>query len=81
MMNNAHFKTWIVLVLITLFSFFISDRSGPHMALIFLVMLAIVKVILLTTQYMELKKAHFAWLSVVVIILSAYGIGTITLNW
>ncbi|MCP4125162.1 MAG: hypothetical protein GY751_25800 [Bacteroidetes bacterium] len=81
MMNNSHFKTWIALLSITLFSFFISDRSAPHTALIFLVMLAVIKVILLTTQYMELKKAHVAWLSVVIIILSAYGIGTFAFNW
>jgi len=80
-MNNAQFKTWIVLLIITLFSFFIADRSGHHTALVFLVLLAMVKVILLTSQFMELKKAHPVWISLVILILAVYGVATLALNW
>ncbi|MBK6275183.1 MAG: cytochrome C oxidase subunit IV family protein [Saprospirales bacterium] len=49
---------WIFLILFTLLTFFISEKN---FALIAILIIAVLKLLMVAFQFMELKKAHFFW--------------------
>lgn len=57
-MKNKNTIVWLLLMIFTVFSVFI---SGKKYAILFLLLLAIIKIFLVAFQFMELKKAHAFW--------------------
>ncbi len=56
--------TWILLVLLTLFGFFMAESSGfaSKMLVFGLILIAtVIKFLSVGFQFLELKEAHIAW--------------------
>ena len=77
LMINRNFVTWIVLVLLTLVSFLSSESSLGNYTVIALLAIMIIKCVLVGFQFMELKKAHFAWK---LAFISAIGVFTLIIS-
>ena len=57
---------------LTLSSYFFSDQSGGDSTTGLLLFFAVLKVCLIALYFMELKKAHFGWMSVLGVVLGVY---------
>ncbi len=71
-MSKNNLFTWSILVLLTIAGFSFAGQSGWMATLLFLCIATFVKVFLVAFQYMELKKAHPAWMLMVVFVLVVY---------
>ncbi len=58
-MKNKNIVTWLVLVLMTIISTFF---AGGKYALYSILLLAVIKILMVGSQFMELKKAHPFWI-------------------
>lgn len=59
-MKNITTITWIILIILTITSAFISNLEGTYVVLIILILSAL-KFFGIAFQFMELKKAHSFW--------------------
>jgi hypothetical protein len=66
---NRNLFIWLVLMLLTTASIISSSRMGNSYFLRILFAITILKVSLLAFEFMELKNAHKAWISVIVAIM------------
>lgn len=57
-MKNKNSVVWLLLMLFTVLSVFISEKK---FAVLLLLLFAVVKLFLVAFQFMELKKAHLFW--------------------
>jgi hypothetical protein len=73
-MKKSTIITWTLLIVLTIASALVSKINGKYIVFIIL-LLAVLKFIGITFQFMELKKAHSFWkVSVVVFLLLFTGI-------
>ncbi len=78
---QKNFITWILLVVLTLGSFFSSGNAFGDISLLMLMAIVVIKCALVGFQFMELGKAHIIWR---VMFLSLIGLFTtiiITIVW
>lgn len=68
--NNT--QILLALILLTLGSYFFSEQIESSISLALLILFALLKVLLVAIYFMELKKAHMAWLMVLGLILITY---------
>ena len=65
-MKNTNVTTWIILMLLTLTTTII---AGMGRAAYLILVVAAIKFMLVTFQFMELKKAHVLWKATLTIVL------------
>lgn len=53
--------TWVALLLISAFSFLLSEGSGGHTAIALILFAGSLKAALLALHFMELHRAHAVW--------------------
>ena len=68
--NNT--RILLALILLTLGSYFFSEQSESSVSLALMIFFALLKVLLVAIYFMELKKAHMAWLMVLGLVLITY---------
>lgn len=75
---KANTVTWLILVVLTSVSFAASEPSGLRTVAPLILGLAGIKALVVTAQFMELRRAHPAWMTgiatLVIAVLAAVGI-------
>ena len=79
-MKNKNFWTWAVLILLTTASYLFSERNGGATVLVMLLLFTVVKIGLVAFQFMELKKAHAAWILMLGFVIAVYGVIVIAIH-
>ncbi len=72
-MRSINLWTCGILILLTFTSYLLSNQVMRTAFVYILTLLTMLKVLLVAFQYMELKKAHRAWLSIILVVLVVYG--------
>ncbi|RKE98164.1 cytochrome C oxidase subunit IV family protein [Ichthyenterobacterium magnum] len=57
--------TWLILIVLTITSAYISNLQGTYIAFVILI-LAALKFLGIAFQFMELKKAHVFWKGIII---------------
>ncbi len=68
-MKINNLTIWAFLVVFTSSNYFLSQKFAEKSLLIALIIFTLVKVFLVVWQFMEMKKAHPAWLMMITLIL------------
>jgi hypothetical protein len=79
-MNNKNILTWAALMILTTMSYLFSERNGGSTVLAIILLFTFVKIALVAWQYMELKKAHKAWMLILGFVIASYGIIIFAIN-
>jgi len=79
-MMNKNFLTWALLMILTTASYLFSERDGGVTVLIVLLLFTVIKIGLVAFQFMELKKAHVAWIWMLGFVITVYGGIVIAIN-
>lgn len=77
---NKNFLTWALLMILTTASYLFSERDGGVTVLIVLLLFTVIKIGLVAFQFMELKKAHVAWIWMLGFVITVYGGIVIAIN-
>lgn len=80
-MKNNNLWIFISLVILTLSSYFFSELSGETIRVELLLLFASLKVFLVAFYFMELKKAHFAWVIIMGLVLIVFTGSIFALNF
>tara|TARA_R110002072_G_scaffold51509_2_gene138219 strand:+ start:980 stop:1213 length:234 start_codon:yes stop_codon:yes gene_type:complete len=73
-MKNTATITWIILIVLTLVSALISKLEGAYIVLMILI-LAVLKFLGIAFQFMEMKKAHVFWKTLIIGFIFLFGMG------
>jgi len=73
-MKNTASLTWIMLIFLTITSALVSKLEGKYIVLIILVLSAL-KFLGIAFEFMEIKKAHVFWKSIIIGFIFLFGIG------
>ena len=73
-MKNTAIITWIILIVLTITSALVSKLESKYIVLIILILSAL-KFFGIAFQFMEIKKAHVFWKTIVVGFVFLFGIG------
>lgn len=73
-MKNTATITWIVLIVLTIISALVSKLDSKYVVLIILILSGI-KFLGIAFQFMELKKAHVFWKTIIIGFVFFFGIG------
>jgi hypothetical protein len=79
-MMNKNFWTWVLLILLTTASYLFSERNGAITVLVMLLLFTVVKIGLVAFQFMELKKAHVAWIMMLGFVIAVYSVIVIAIH-
>ena len=77
---NKNFWTWAALILLTISSYLFSERNGGVTVLVMLLLFTLLKIGLVAFQFMELKKAHAAWILMLGFVITVYAGIVIAIN-
>ena len=80
-MRNKNIIIWIALLALTSVNYFLPGYLSENGLMMLIILLTITKVMLVAYQFMELKKAHAAWVFMLFFILVLYGGFTIGLHF
>ncbi|MCP3931871.1 MAG: hypothetical protein GY705_22580 [Bacteroidetes bacterium] len=75
--SRGNLWTWLFLMLLTIINGFFANQSMGRIMIISLGIFTSIKVLLVCYQYMELKKAHKAWMFIILGILFVYSTAVI----
>jgi hypothetical protein len=73
-MKNIATITWIILIVFTITSALVSKLDGKYVVLIILILSAL-KFFGIAFQFMEIKKAHAFWKTIIIGFIFLFGIG------
>jgi len=73
-MKNTATITWIVLIVLTITSAVVSKLDSKYVVLIIL-LLSGIKFLGIAFQFMEIKKAHVFWKTIIIGFVFVFGIG------
>ena len=73
-MKNAATITWFILILLTITSAMVSKLESKYAVLIILILSAL-KFVGIAFQFMEIKKAHVFWKTLIIGFIFLFGIG------
>jgi len=73
-MKNTATITWIILIVLTITSALISKLESKYVVLIILILSAL-KFFGIAFQFMEIKKAHVFWKTIIIGFVFLFGIG------
>ena len=73
-MKNTLTITWIVLIVLTITSALVSKLESKYVVLIILILSAL-KIFGIAFQFMEIKKAHVLWKTIIIGFVFLFGIG------
>ena len=73
-MKNTLTITWIVLIVLTITSALVSKLESKYVVLIILILSAL-KIFGIAFQFMEIKKAHVFWKTIIIGFVFLFGIG------
>ena len=73
-MKNPVTITWIVLIVLTITSALVSKLDSKYVVFIILILSAL-KFLAIAFQFMELKKAHRFWKTIIIGFIFVFGIG------
>ncbi|WP_246067674.1 cytochrome C oxidase subunit IV family protein [Changchengzhania lutea] len=73
-MKKAATITWIILIVLTIVSALISKLEGAYIVVMILI-LAVFKFLGIAFQFMEIKKAHSFWKTLIIVFIFLFGIG------
>ena len=76
-MKNAATITWFILILLTITSALVSKLESKYVVLIILT-LSVLKFFGIAFQFMEIKKAHVFWKTLIIGFVFLFGIGCLT---
>ena len=76
-MKNTATTTWIILLVLTITSALISKLEGKYIVLVILILSAL-KFIGIAFQFMEIKKAHLFWKTIMIGFIFLFGIGLLS---
>ena len=73
-MKNTLTITWIILIVLTITSALVSKLDSKYVVLIILILSAL-KFFGIAFQFMEIKKAHLFWKTIIIWFVFLFGIG------
>jgi len=73
-MKNTVTITWIILIMLTISSALVSKLDSKYVVLIILVLSAI-KFLGIAFKFMEIKKAHVFWKTIIIGFVFVFGMG------
>ena len=73
-MKNTATITWIILIVLTITSALVSKLESKYIVLIILILSAL-KFFGIAFQFMEIKKAHVFWKTIIIGFIFLFGIG------
>ena len=73
-MKNTATITWIILIVLTITSALVSKLESKYIVLIILILSAL-KFFGIAFQFMEIKKAHVFWKTIIIGFVFLFGIG------
>ena len=73
-MKNTSTLTWIILIVLTITSALVSKLESKYVLIVILILSAL-KFFGIAFQFMELKKAHVFWKTIIIGFVFLFGIG------
>lgn len=73
-MKNTATLTWIILIVLTVTSALLSSLESKYVVLVILILSAL-KFFGIAFQFMEIKKAHVFWKTIIIGFIFLFGIG------
>ena len=73
-MKNTTIITWIILIVLTITSALVSKLESKYVVFIILILSAL-KFFGIAFQFMEIKKAHVFWKTIIIGFIFLFGIG------
>ena len=78
-MKNLFLKVWILLVVLTIASALVSNFVVATYGIAIILFLSVIKFLLVSFYFMNLRKAHIFWKVSIIIFVSLFSIITLTI--